>query len=137
MQCRSLTSVEQEHPAAYDSQSNGGVEVGVGLIRGAFRTLKLCAEARIDKFIRVDHPVFSWLLEHTCLILSVRVRGSDGLTAWARVRGRAFNQRMLSFLESVFYKLPTKGPRAAPDGNMGTRLAVGTILGYSRNSNCH
>ena len=86
--------------------------------------LTFCVEARIDKFIPVDHPVVAWLLEHTCLILSVGVRGSDGLTAWARVRGRAFNQRMLSFLESVFYKLPTKGPQAAPDGNMGTRLAV-------------
>ena len=106
------------------------------LIRGFFRTLKLCTEARIDKFIPVDHPVVAWLLEHTCLILSVRVRGTDGLTPWSRVRGRAFNQRMLSFLESVFYKLPTKGPQAAPDGNMGAKWAVGTFLGYSRNSNC-
>ena len=79
----------------------------------------------------------AWLLEHTCLILSVRVRGTDVLTPWARVRGRAFNQRMLSFLESVFYKLPTKGPQAAPDGNMGARWAVGTFQGYSRNSNCY
>ena len=44
---------------------------------------------------------------------------------------------MLSFLKSVFYKLPTKCPQAAPDGNMGTRWAVGTFLGYSRNSNCY
>ena len=99
--------------------------------------MKLCTEARIDKFISVDHPVVAWLLERTCMILSMRVRGSDGLTAWARVRGRAFNQRMLSFLESVFYKLPTKGPQAAPDTNMGTRWVVGTFLGYSRNSNCY
>ena len=83
--------------------------------------MKLCAEARIDTLIPVDHPVVAWLLKHTCLILSVRVRGSYGLTALARVRGRAFKQRMLSFLESVFYKLPTKGPQAAPDGNMGTK----------------
>ena len=137
VQCRGLTSISQEHPPAYDSQSNGGVEVGIRLIRGLFRTLKLCTEARLDKFVPVDHPLVSWLLEHTCLILSVRVRGSDGLTAWARVRGRAFNQRMLSFAESVLYKLPTKGPRAAPDGNMGTRWAIGTFLGYSRNSNCY
>ena len=44
---------------------------------------------------------------------------------------------MLSFLESVFYKLPTKAPQAAPDGNRGTGWAVGTFLGYSRNSNCY
>ena len=80
VQCRGLASISQEHPPAYDSQSNGGVEVGVKLIRGLFRTLKLCNEARIDKFIPVDHPVVAWLLEHTCLILSVRVRGNDALT---------------------------------------------------------
>ena len=33
VQCRSLASISQEHPPAYDSQSNGGVEVGVELIR--------------------------------------------------------------------------------------------------------
>ena len=111
VQCRGLASISQEHPPTYGSQSNGGVEVGVKLIRGFFRTLKLCTEARIDKFIPVDHPVVAWLLEHTCLILSVRVKGSDGLIAWACVRGRAFNQRMLSFLENVFYKLRPRTPR--------------------------
>ena len=51
VQCRGLASISQEHPPAYDSHRNGGVEVGVKLIRGFFRILKLCADARIDKFI--------------------------------------------------------------------------------------
>ena len=33
VQCRGLASISQEHPPAYDSQSNGGVDAGVELIR--------------------------------------------------------------------------------------------------------
>ena len=37
----------EEQSAAYDSQSNGGTEVGVRLARGLLRTLKRCREERI------------------------------------------------------------------------------------------
>ena len=36
VQCRGLASISQGPPPAYDSQSYGGVEVGVKLIRGFF-----------------------------------------------------------------------------------------------------
>ena len=85
-----LRRLSKEEPAPYDSQSNGGTEVGVMLIRGLFRTLKLCLESQIGRYIPVDHAVVPWLLEHTCLVLNVRSRGSDGLTPWQRVRGRPF-----------------------------------------------
>ena len=110
VQCDAVDTISQEHPAKYDSQSNGGVEVGVQILRGLFRTLKLCLEARVDKYLPVDHALISWLVEHAALIINVRVKGSDGLTAWARVRGRAFNQRLMASGEKVLYKLPMKGP---------------------------
>jgi hypothetical protein len=34
--------IATEHPAPYESQSNGATEVGVCLVRAPFRTLKLC-----------------------------------------------------------------------------------------------
>ncbi len=74
-------NVTKESPSRYDPQSNGAVEVGVMLVRGISRTLKLCLESRIDKFIDINHPVIPWLLEHTCMILNTRHRGEDGLTA--------------------------------------------------------
>ncbi len=130
-------NVTKEDPAKYDSQSNGGIEVGVMLVRGLFRTLKLCLESRIDQFITVGHPVVPWLLEHTCMILNTRHRGEDGLTAWARVRGRAFNQKLVGFGEAVLYKLPMKGPHHDPDGNMGTRWREALFVGYHRASNVY
>ena len=130
-----LQRLSKEEPAPYDSQSNGGTEVGVMLIRGLFRTLKLCLESQIGRYIPAGHAVVAWLLEHTCLILNVRSRGSDGLTSWERVRGRPFGQQVVGFGETVLYKLPVKGPRSQPDGNMGATQAEGTFVGYNRNAN--
>ena len=76
-----------------------------------------------------------WLLQHACFLLNVAKRGPDGLTPWARARGRAFRQKVMGIGEIVMYKLPTKGPRSQPDGNMGTKWQQGAFLGFSRDSN--
>ena len=132
-----MQNVQEESPAAYDSQSNGGIEVGVRIIRGMFRTLKLCLEARLNKYVPVNHPITAWLLEHTCMLLNARARGSDGQTPWQRIKGRAFRQLLLCFGERVLYKLPSKGPNSMPDGNMGSRWREGVFLGFNRSSNTY
>ena len=57
--------LSKEEPAPYDSQSNGGTDVGVMLIRCLFRTLKLCLESQVGRYVPVGHAVVPWLLEHT------------------------------------------------------------------------
>ena len=52
-----VDKINTERPPTYDSQSNGGIEVGVMLIRGLFRTPRLCLEARIGKRIPAGHAV--------------------------------------------------------------------------------
>ena len=101
------------------------------------RTLRLCLDARVGRKVPDSHPLMAWLLEHTALLLNVTVRGDDGLTPWARVRGRAFNQRLFGFGESVIAKQPPKGPQHDADGNMGPRQQLGVFVGYCRNSNCY
>jgi hypothetical protein len=59
------------------------------------------------------------------------------MTSWERIKGRKFNQLLLGFGETVLYKLPSKGPRANPDGNMGTRWLEVIFLGFSRSSNTY
>ena len=56
-ECRDLKQISKEESAAYDSQSNGLTEIGVRLIRGVFRTLKVCLEDRVDKHIPIDHAL--------------------------------------------------------------------------------
>ena len=67
--------LSKEDPATYDSQSNGGTEVGVMLVRGLFRTLELCLGSQVERFIPVGHAIIPWLLEHTCFALNVRSTG--------------------------------------------------------------
>jgi hypothetical protein len=135
VEVKELEQATTENPPAYDSQANGGTEVGVRVIRGMMRTLKLCLEQRLDKHIPVSHPVMAWLLEHVCTLLTATVRGEDGSTAWMRVRGRPFAQQLIGFGESVLHKYPTKGPRHDPHGNVGALGADGVFLGFSRYSN--
>jgi hypothetical protein len=107
------------------------------LIRGLFRTLKLCLESHLGKYIPVNHTILPWLLEHTAFLLKVRSRGSDGLTPWARVRGRPFGMQVIGFGEEVFFKRPTKGPGAKPEGNMGVVQSEGIFVGYNRSVNTY
>ena len=137
VQVTDLESVTVEHSQAYDSQASGGTEVGVRALRGLYRTLRLCLEKRIGQVVPVQHPLSSWLLEHTALLLNASLRGDDGLTPWARVRGRAFGQRLIGFGESVLYKLPLKCPQHDVHGNMSARALPGVFLGYSRVSNSY
>ena len=124
--CQNMEQIAREHPARYDSQSNGLIEVGVMLVRGFIRTLKLCLESRIERRVPEGHAIVPWLLVHTCLILNSTIKGPDGFTAWSRVRGRQFHHPMMNFAEQVLYKLPTKGPLSRPDGNMGTKWLPAT-----------
>ena len=81
IECKDFVQLTKEQSAAYDSQSNGGTEVGVMLVRGLLRTVKLCLEARIGKYVPVDHAIMPWMVDHVCLLLNAVVRGADGLTA--------------------------------------------------------
>ena len=119
VEVKSLDQISSETSAAHDSQSNGSTEVGVQLVRGLFRTLRLCLEERINKLIPATHALTAWLVEHAALLYTASVRGEDGHTAWGRARGRAFRQQLLGFGEAVLYKHPSKGPGHAPQGNMG------------------
>ena len=103
-----LENVSAEHSQPYDSQSNGGTEVGMRALRSLFRTLKLCLERRVGYAVPVSHPFTAWLMEHTCMVVNTKVRGEDGKTAWARARGRPFGMKEYGFGESVLWKPPAK-----------------------------
>ena len=52
-----VTQIRVEDPLRYDSQSNGGIETGIRIIRGQFRTLKLCLDARLGKIVPINHAL--------------------------------------------------------------------------------
>ena len=98
----------EEHPPPYDSQANGAIEVGVQIVRGMVRTWHTSLEERLGYRIPPNHPLMCWLVEHAAHSLTTRVKGRDGQTAYQRVRGKPWNQRLLGFGEMCRYKVQTK-----------------------------
>ena len=111
-------NVQTESPPEHESQSNGGVEIGVRLVRGFFWTHKLCLEARIGTYLQVSHALIPWLLEHPCTLVNATSKGPDGRTPWERTKGRPSRHLLLGFAKGILCKLLANGPRNNPDGNM-------------------
>ena len=124
---RGVAQVSIEHSPRYDSQSNGGVEAGVRILRGHFRTLKLCLEARIGKVIPTNHALIPWLLEYTAMMLAATYVGTDGKTAWCRARGRNFKCSNLNFAELGALQAPGQGPHAQSRWQHGLPVGRGSV----------
>ncbi len=129
-----LQQATEEHGARYDSASMGEVESAVKQVQRMLRTLKLCLEDRLKRRIPTNHPVMTWLVEHTAWILRNRVVGADGRTAHQRVRGRECGRREIGFGEKVLYMLPRKGPDHDARAKLAALCEEGIVLGYSKNS---
>ena len=129
-----IAQVAREKPPDYDSRANGSIENAVKQVQGLLRTIKLGFEKHLGGLVPDSHPTFSWMVEWVALILTCRVRGSDGRTAFQRIRGRPFGKRLLEVMEMCFYKLPTKGPERDAAGKMGARWRRGIFLGFNRMS---
>ena len=76
----------------------------------------------------------SWLVEHVAWILTVRVCGTDGITAYHRIKGKEYVKRSVGFGETIQFKLPSNGPTRKEDGSLAARWLHGVVLGYSRSS---
>ena len=118
-----LGNISLEYSDKYESQATGATDVAVRAVRGMFMTL------RVGRKIPEHHPLMSCFLEHAALLLNIFVRGADGLTLWARVRGSAFGQSLLDFGESLFAKQPPKGPQHDIECNMAVRQSIGVLAG--------
>ena len=121
LRVEAIEQATEAHPPAYDSKANGSIENAVRQLQGLLRTLKLCLEDRIGKKIPTEHPLLAWLVRHTTWLLSVRIRGEDGKTAYARLRGKPFARRLVAFGEECLGKFPVKGPRHDEGGKFGSR----------------
>ena len=85
--------VGHTHHATYGSNGNGEVENAIRRFSGLLRTMKLCLEKRLQQRVPTDHKVMSWLVGHVAWILTVRVCGADGITAYRRIKGKEFVKR--------------------------------------------
>ena len=69
-----------------ESESNGLIEAAVKGVEGMVRTLWIGLQKRLRVNLEVTHPIFAWVVEHAADLITRRAEGSDGQTAWQRLR---------------------------------------------------
>ena len=87
-----------------DSKGNGFAERAVQSIEEMVRVVKIAFEARTKELLKVDHKIFSWMVQHAADLLNKFVVGVDGRTAYHRVRGRPFHGEMYEFGCAVWFR---------------------------------
>ena len=91
-----------------DSRANGIAERAAQSVEEMIRVHKLALESRLGVQLKVNHPIFAWLVEHCADILNKCVVRADGRTAWERVRGRKYHGEMLEFASKVMFRVAGK-----------------------------
>ena len=111
-----------------DSKANGRAERAVQAIEKQTRVLKLSVERHFGVF-SVKHACFPWLVMHGADVLTKFVIGSgegaDGLTAYERIKGRAYSGTMFEFGQCILFKVSAK----VQGGDMRARWEKGMWLG--------
>lgn len=73
-----------------ESASNGGTEKGVQQVEEQVRVLRLGLQQRLGQKVPTHHPVTAWLIPHATDVLSKLEVGSDGKTAYERLRNKKY-----------------------------------------------
>jgi hypothetical protein len=109
-----------------ESQSNGGIEGAVKIVKGLLRVHLAALERRIGGRFPSGHPVLTWLVEHVSDIVSKYMVGLDGKTGYERLFGRPVREEALEFGELLHWR-----HRPARDMNvvLDARWSTGVWLG--------
>ena len=114
-----------EHSAPGDSQGNGFIERGVRSVEEMARVLKLDLEHRLTTRLEVTCPVFAWLVEHAVDLHNKFLVGSDGKTAYERLKGKKYHGEVLPCASPVMLRVSEK----VLGGVMAERWYEGVWLG--------
>ena len=92
-----------EDSEAYEHQTNGLVENANKRVAQQVRTMKCALEARYGGVISSSHCIIPWMIRYAANILSCYKQGSDGLTAYERLKGKKFIRASAEFGECILY----------------------------------
>ena len=91
-----------------DSSANGLAEKGAQTLECLVRTHLLELDQKLGVKLSLNHPWFSWLVEH-CADMHNRYQvGHDGSTLWERVKRRRFHWDAIEFGRRVVHPIPGK-----------------------------
>ena len=91
-----------------DSKSNGFAERAVRSVEEMVRTLKVDLERRLEARVPIDSPALPWLVEHAVDLVNKLQVGSDGRTAYERLKLKRYHGEMYRFCEPVLARVTGK-----------------------------
>lgn len=99
-------------------------ESGVNVVKGLIRTLKSATEANLGEEMSPDHPLLPWLVEQAAQLRNHYQVLEGGLTAVEKIRGRAVDNTIFEFAESVLYTPFVPIAQGAPRPKEGIYLGI-------------
>ena len=80
-----------------ESQSNGAIEGQIKIMQGQFRTMGGHLETCYKRVIPRTHQCMAWLVRHVGGTMFRERVGTDGMTAYKRIKGREFKKELVKF----------------------------------------
>ena len=87
-----------------DSDTNGPAEVAVKVVEGLTRTYKLALERRCSCVVRDTMAVMTWIVAWAALMHRRYMLGTDGLSAYQRLKGKRPGRPIVEIGERVLYE---------------------------------
>ena len=119
-----------ERPPVGEGQSNGTIELAVGLVAGQAGILKAALEHRTGTRVLPDARTQCWLVEHAASLMNRCDIDSDGKMPLQRLHCRRDNTPVLEYGEKILY-MPAKPARG---GKWEPRFHPGVFVGMLNSS---
>ena len=116
-----------ENSPVGESQANGLVENTIKRVQGQIRTIKDHFESNIKAELKMEHPVFEWLMDWAAAVLNRYVVDASGRTPYFVIKGRNSKRPIAMFGERVLY-MPLKLPNNKP-AKLDMKMKEGIWLG--------
>ena len=122
------TSATYRTTANYSPASKGNVERRHSTVLGQSKTLSddLCSRFGL-KELSIMHPLFQWLVKHSCFLVNRYLVHADNLTSYSRRWSKEYNSPLCIFAETVMYKVSQPLPNSEIGWGTGTYLGRCTI----------
>lgn len=115
-----------------DKPSSGAVEAAVRETKRQCRAMKSALQEKLGTEVDDRHPLLTWLGRHSNFLISRYRIGSDGRTAYERLKGKKWRRPMVTFGERVWFR-PLKS-YSKDKNDLALKMQEGIFLGvHGRN----
>ena len=123
-----------ENATRANSQANGLIEGANNIIKAQVRTIKDALDSRIGEKVHSGSTIMTWIVRYAAQLISRYSIGTDGKSAFRRIRGKECMVPVAEFGECVWYK-PHEGVQPKAENKAEPRWRNGIWLGFEQGTN--